>query len=86
MAGLTGGAPPPLTEPLGVGVGWAEDPGTGESFGEVRCAAIATAYAAVEGRNATERSWLETVADEFVRRGIDPAAPHRSAATAEVSR
>ncbi|EAQ00748.1 hypothetical protein JNB_11254 [Janibacter sp. HTCC2649] len=84
VVGLTDGSPPPLTEPLADGVGWAEDPGTGESFGEVRCAAIAAAYAAL-GRPVTEGVWLETVAAEFGRRGLDPAAPHRSPMTAGVA-
>ncbi|MFC7490253.1 MULTISPECIES: T3SS effector HopA1 family protein [unclassified Knoellia] len=82
-AGLTAGGPPPLTERLGDGVGWAQDPGTGESFGEVRCAAIAAAYerlgdaAGGEARLADE-VWLEVVAREFGRRGIQTGAPHRT--------
>ncbi|MEO7268635.1 MAG: T3SS effector HopA1 family protein [Knoellia sp.] len=85
VVGLTEGAPPPLTEPLADGVAWAEDPGTGESFGEVRCAAISAAYAALEGNAVTERVWLDTVAAEFGRRGLDPAAPHRSPLTVGVT-
>jgi len=78
VSGLTGGAPPPLTEPLAEGIGWAEDPGTGASFGEVRCAAIATAYEGLSGAEVSDREWLDAVADEFLSRGIDPASPHRS--------
>lgn len=85
VAGLTVGEPPPLTERLGDGVGWAEDPGTGESFGEVRCNAIATAYAGLCGADALGGEWLDAVAREFRCRGIDPAAPHRSALHVEVS-
>lgn len=85
VVGLTNGAPPPLTERLDEGIGWAEDPGTGESFGEVRCAAIATAYTAGEGEDMSDDRWLEAVAHEFRCRGIDPAAPHRSAALVAVS-
>ncbi|KGN37304.1 T3SS effector HopA1 family protein [Knoellia subterranea] len=79
-AGLSIGDPPPLTCRLGEGVGWADDPGTGESFGEVRCQAIATAYAAVEGhaQATTDADWLDAVAREFASRGIDPAQPHRT--------
>lgn len=78
VVGLTRGTPPPLTEPLGDGIGWAEDPGTGESFGEVRCAAIATAYEGLCGVEVSDEWWLDAVADEFRSRGIDPASPHRS--------
>jgi hypothetical protein len=77
VVGLTGGPPPPLTEPLADGLAWAEDPGTGESFGEVRCAAVAAAYAGLQG-SASEGVWLDAVAAEFGRRGLDPAGPHRS--------
>lgn len=85
VKGLTTGTPPPLTEPLGDGIGWAEDPGTGESFGEVRCAALAAAYERLGGGHVTDQGWLETVASEFRSRGIDPAAPHLSGAV-EASR
>lgn len=84
-AGLTTGEPPPLTERLGDGVGWAQDPGTGESFGEVRCAALAAAHARLGGRDVRSDEWLGTVADELGRLGIDPAAPHRTALTVEVA-
>lgn len=86
VRGLTAGAPPPLTEPLGDGIGWAQDPGTGESFGEVRCTAIATAYKTLASNDTSAGEWLETVAAEFRCRGIDPAAPHRSAMTIGVAR
>ncbi|MEO6019633.1 MAG: T3SS effector HopA1 family protein [Knoellia sp.] len=82
VQGLTMGSPPPLTESLGDGIGWAEDPGTGESFGEVRCAAIAAAYAPLGGTRMSGQEWLHLVAEEFRCRGLDPAAPHRSAAGA----
>lgn len=86
VAGLTVGEPPPLTERLGEGIGWAEDPGTGESFGEVRCRAIATAYERLAGREASIDEWLELVAGELRRRGLDPSAPHRGAMDLEVAR
>lgn len=86
LGGLTSGPPPPLTEQLADGVGWAADPGTGESFGEVRCGAIAAAYAGLAGLAVSGEQWLEKVADEFRWRGIDPAAPHRSGMTVEVPR
>lgn len=85
VSGLTAGAPPALTQALGDGIGWAQDPGTGESFGEVRCAAIVAAYARLGGGHASDVEWLEMVADEFRCRRIDPDAPHRSALAMEVS-
>lgn len=83
---LTAGSPPALTERLADGVGWAQDPGTGESFGEVRCEAIAAAYDGVSADDVSEGEWLEMVADEFRCRGIDPGAPHLSARVLGVSR
>jgi hypothetical protein len=82
VVGLVSGTPPPLTEPLGDGIGWAEDPGTGASFGEVRCAALAAAYEGLGGADVPDEEWLDTVADEFRSRGVDPGAPHRSLAVA----
>lgn len=77
--GLVEGTPPPLTERLADGIGWAEDPGTGESFGEVRCAALAAAHSRLGGRAATGDEWLVVVAEELRTLGIDPAVPHRAA-------
>lgn len=83
--GLTAGEPPPLTERLGAGIGWAEDPGTGESFGEVRCSAVATAYERLGGHDASPQEWVELVAEELRNRGLDPAAPHRGAMDLDVA-
>ena len=85
VVGLTAGEPPPLTATLADGVGWAEEPGTGESFGEARCAALASADARLGGRPVPPQEWLDAVATELRRRGVDPAAPHRAAATVEVA-
>ncbi|MDT0215683.1 T3SS effector HopA1 family protein [Rothia sp. ARF10] len=81
VAGLTTGEPPALTARLGEGIGWAEDPGTGASFGEVRCAAVATAYARLAGAAVEAETWLDLVADELRSTGVDPAAPHRGERT-----
>lgn len=83
VTGLTTGEPPALTARLGEGVGWAEDPGTGASFGEVRCAAVATAYARLAGEVVEAGAWLDLVADELRSTGVDPAAPHRGARATE---
>ncbi|KGN31721.1 hypothetical protein N802_02835 [Knoellia sinensis KCTC 19936] len=90
VTGLTQGSPPPLTETVADGVGWAEDPGTGESFGEVRCAAIAAAYERVLSARAPSDAvsadeWLDEVAQEFRRRAIQPRSPHRTTREAEVA-
>jgi len=78
VAGLTVGEPPPLTERLAEGVGWAEDPGDGRSFGEVRCEALATAYRRLSPAGAGTSTWLDLVAEELRRRSLDPSRPHAS--------
>jgi hypothetical protein len=86
VSGLTAGEPPPLTEVLADGVGWAEDPGTGQSFGEVRCAAVAAAYARLRGGDVGADAWLDLVAGELLRNGLDPSAPHRRSHATEAAR
>lgn len=86
VTGLTAGEPPPLTVKVADGVGWAEDPGTGESFGEVRCAALAGAYERLGDHAVTGAEWLAAVAAELRRLGLDPAAPHRAATNVGVAR
>lgn len=86
VVGLVAGEPPPLTEAVADGVGWAEDPGTGESFGEVRCAALAGAWERLGGHVASSDEWVAAVADELRRLGIDPGSPHRSATNVRVAR
>ncbi|CAN7219234.1 T3SS effector HopA1 family protein [Knoellia sp. LjRoot47] len=76
VAGLTAGDPPPLTERLAEGVGWAQDPGDGRSFGEGRCEAVATAYGRLDGTGAGTSAWLDLVAEEMSRSGVDPSSPH----------
>ncbi|GGB77070.1 hypothetical protein N798_10570 [Knoellia flava TL1] len=83
LTGLTTGEPPALTARLGEGIGWAEDPGTGASFGEVRCAAVATAYARLAGEVVDAGAWLDLVADELRSTGVDPSAPHRGTRATE---
>ena len=39
---------PPFVQPIGRGVGWAPDPGGGQSFGQAVCAAVSSASALVE--------------------------------------
>lgn len=65
---------PPLCLPVAVGVGAAEYPDNGMTFGEHRCRLVALGL-----RHRTRaRDPLSTIARVFSSYGIDPAAPHRS--------
>jgi hypothetical protein len=73
--------PPLLTLRLGRGLGLAEDPGPGSSFGQHRCRIVAEAIwqlydaggsGAVESPDATR----DAVAAAFTARGLNPNAPH----------
>lgn len=72
LDGRVRGEPPPLTCRLADGLAWAEDPGSGESFGEVRCAAVAAAYGRLKGDHTR---WLDVVEEDFRARGLDPEQP-----------
>lgn len=74
-AGLVRPEPgPPLTAPLAPGIAWAEDPGDGRSFGEVRCGLLAEALLGATGRDAAQA--LAAITQAFAAAGLDPAAPH----------
>jgi hypothetical protein len=66
---------PPLTRPLRPGLSFAEDPGTGRSFGETVCEALAPAARAIaEGAaDAPDRRLIAALAAA----GLDPAGPWR---------
>lgn len=69
-------AVPRLALELAPGVGVAEEPGTGESFGQHRCSLVAGALA---GPSSAHRSLEESAAAvlaAFASAGIDPARPH----------
>ncbi len=77
LAGRTHGRPPPLTAPLAEGIGWAEDPGTGFSFGEQRCDLIAQAFNRLSPSARADRgAFLQAIAAAFVDAGFDPGKPH----------
>lgn len=63
---------PPLTASLGPGLGWAQDPGGGISFGERCCQTLAAAFAVMP----REGDPLRAVTEEFRRVGLRPEAPH----------
>jgi hypothetical protein len=66
---------PAFTKPLSPGLGLAEDPGDGQSFGEHRCHLLADALVAAHEsglRSVPERT--RAVVDRFEREGLDLAA------------
>ena len=68
---------PALTRALAPGVGLAEDPGDGQSFGQHRCRLIAEGLADAHERGLTaldER--VAAVVERFAAEGVDPDAPH----------
>lgn len=65
---------PPLCLPLATGVGAAERPDNGMTFGEHRCHLVALALR----HPSSGRDPLRAVAAVFNAHGIDPAQPHRS--------
>jgi hypothetical protein len=65
---------PPLSFPLAPGVGAAEYPDNGMTFGEHRCHLVALALR----HPSSTREPLRAIAVVFNAHGIDPAQPHRS--------
>lgn len=70
---------PALTRRLAPGLGLAEDPGGGQSFGLHRCGLIADGLLrAHENGSKAPHERLEAVAERMREEGIDPDAPHLS--------
>jgi hypothetical protein len=65
---------PPLCLPVAAGVGAAEYPDNGMTFGEHRCHLVALALR----RPSRPAQPLRSIAAVFTAHGIDPARPHRS--------
>ena len=65
---------PPLCLPLAPGVGGAEYPDNGMTFGEHRCHLVALALR----HPVSERDPLRAIAAVFAAHGLDPAHPHRA--------
>ena len=62
---------------LSQGLGFAEDPGTSESFGTARCRLVAEAMWIAFVRGTTgELAIVEEILAHFVLNGIDVAHPH----------
>jgi hypothetical protein len=68
---------PLFARALAPGLGLAEDPESGESFGQHRCRLVAGALVAAHQRGVEERgARLQALAEAFRQRGLDPARPH----------
>jgi hypothetical protein len=67
---------PPLTLRVGRGVAVADDPGTGESFGEHRCRLIAEGILAAPSRERQPAA----IAERFLEEGVPPDRPYVAAA------
>jgi hypothetical protein len=65
---------PPLCLPLAAGVGAAEYPDNGMTFGEHRCHLVALGLR----HRRRSRDPLSTIASVFTAYGIHPAEPHRT--------
>jgi hypothetical protein len=65
---------PPLCLPIAIGVGAAEYPDNGMTFGEHRCHLVALGLR----HRRRSRDPLSMIARVFTSYGINPAAPHRS--------
>jgi HopA1 effector protein family len=75
---------PRFSRALAPGLGIAEDPGTGESFGQHRCRLVALGLwrAFAVGANG-KRDRAAAVAASFVEAGLDPKRPHLARGSTE---
>lgn len=64
---------PPFTEMITPGIAWSEDPGDGQSFGELRCRWLSEAYQRCEARCSC---FADVVSEVFREHGVDPATAH----------
>lgn len=78
---------PMLTRRLAPGLGVAEDPGDGQSFGQQRCRLVARGlWRAFEQGRTSAADRLEAVSLEFRQQGLDPCRPHLGAGSAAMYR
>ncbi|GGB36983.1 hypothetical protein GCM10011492_29660 [Flexivirga endophytica] len=66
-------ASPPFTQVLAPGLAWSEDPGNGQSFGELRCRWLSEAHRRAEARSS---AFTDVVAEVFAEHGVDPLTAH----------
>jgi hypothetical protein len=79
VAGYLSPRTPVFTAELAPGLGFAEDPGTAESFGEHRCRLLAGALVHAHESGRTDAAGtLAAIERRFAGAGIDLAAPHLS--------
>ncbi|WP_144186865.1 lanthionine synthetase LanC family protein [Elioraea rosea] len=84
LAGALGDAIPAFTLRLAPGLGLAEDPGTGESFGMHRCRLVAEALVAAHAaRERSAAARLARVEAQFREAGLDLDRPHLRRADAD---
>lgn len=77
VAGRLRARVPTLTRPLAPGLGFAEDPGGGESFGSHRCRILADSLvAAWRAGQGSADGRLRHVLGGFAREGLDPDRPY----------
>jgi hypothetical protein len=68
---------PAFTRRLAAGVGLAEDPGSGQSFGQSRCNLVADGLVRAWEQGVTGRAGrVEAVRERMAEEGIDPDAPY----------
>ncbi|HET7038226.1 MAG TPA: T3SS effector HopA1 family protein, partial [Thermomicrobiaceae bacterium] len=68
---------PALTKRLAPGLGLAEDPGDGDSFGMHRCRLLAEAFVEAAGQRVRDPAGvLGLIEERFARDGLDPARPY----------
>jgi hypothetical protein len=70
---------PPLAAPLAAGIAWADDPGGGVSFGQVRCRLLAWAATEAPEALASADAWLAAVEHRFSEAGLSLQSPERAA-------
>ena len=76
---------PAFTRPLTFGVGLAEDPGQGDSFGSHRCQILAEGMLrAYEQRRKLANERLQIVEDHFAEHGIDLDKPFLNAGSCDI--
>ncbi|MGB8020479.1 MAG: T3SS effector HopA1 family protein [Candidatus Nanopelagicales bacterium] len=66
---------PPLTEPIGELISYAEDPGGDHSFGSHICAALAPGVLGLASAGAAMADPLAVLADALAASGVDPTRP-----------
>lgn len=75
---------PMFTKPLGPGLGLAEDPGGGLSFGQSRCRILAEGLHRCHARRLTDLAErLRLVAEVWQERGLDPLRPYLEPGSAD---